>query len=250
MSIISKLNTLGVSITPTKSIFCGYKNTECGTTSYCDVDEYDKKVYFLELKKEGKRSFSLPCANIEINIQNSVGEVIFTFKTYDLYAEYYNFNEDENLEYYFKYRYGKRTRKYIEAVMKNIGLVNYTDASNGSMSKEGDPTDFQVTNTYRVYGMAETEVGEIEDNMWIAQTTFRCDIDDFAVIKMYFNHKPTKKDIETAFAIRELDGFNGFKGIPEVCWDEECKHKINWLDISGNLKEKYEEAKRRHEWDY
>ena len=142
MSIISKLNEYGVVLTPTKSVFCGYRNTECGTTGCCDVADLNKKVYRLEIKKEGKNAITLPCRDFDVSIKTPDGET-FTFNAYDLYSEYYNFNEDENLEYYFKYGYGKKTRKYIETVMRKIGFVNYTDACNGSCTEEGDPIKFK-----------------------------------------------------------------------------------------------------------
>lgn len=123
--------------------------------------------------------------------------------------------------------------------MQNIGLVNYTGDVNSCGGKDGEPTKFNVIDRYCLFMDADTEVGKTEDSQWIAQTICLMD-DDFAVIKMYFDHKPTARDLETAFAVRNFE-----RRPVEVfrCW--ECGHLTHWLEFPGAIEMKIAAARER-----
>jgi hypothetical protein len=113
--------------------------------------------------------------------------------------------------------------------MRGIGMISYTDDVNGSGSAEGVPSDFKEIVKYAIFGNADTCVGKINDE-WIAQTCFMVDIDDFAVIKMYFEHLPSKDEIRTAFTVRKFDyhPIEIFR-----CW--ECGNLTHWLELDGDI---------------
>ena len=254
MSIINELKSRGVSIVKSENMYKGYYNTPKGVVVSMDKSQCEDGIYFLTNDK-GK---VFPCDDHVIYIlagTEYVGKVstnkeaaelakegkIYSFKSSDLYDEYYDFKNNKELECCFKYRYSSRSRKYIETIMKEIGLINYTDANNGSMKPEGEPTNFDVIRKYSIFLNADTEVGELENKLWIAQTCYMIDIDDFAVVKMYFNHNPSIDDIKTAFAIRKFES----KPIEVfTCW--ECGHLTNWLEIDGDIDKKYEMARERY----
>lgn len=166
---------------------------------------------------------------------------IFSFKSSELYSEYYDFQSNQNLECCFKYGYSPRSRKYIETIMSEIGLINYTDASNGSMCEDGNPTDFDVVCKYNLFMNAETKIGMLESNLWIAQTCYQIETDDFAVIKMYFNHNPSDAELRTAFTVRkfELNPIEVF-----TCY--ECGRLTNWLELQGDINQKYDMAVEKY----
>ena len=251
MGIVSELKNRGIEVSKTDSFYRGYYTTKKGVSVSRREHECEKGIYFLETEK-GK---IFPCNNQVIYILSGTeyeGIVktkeeaeelaregkIYSLISSELYSEYYEFQADRDLESCFKYGYSYRSRTYIESVMKNIGLMQYTDASNGSGCEEGKPTKFDIVRIYSLFVNSEdTEVGKLDQKLWIAQTCHQIAIDDYAVIKMYFNHMPSESDIRTSFAIRkfERNPIEVFK-----CW--ECGHLVHWLELDGDISKKYEMA--------
>lgn len=151
---------------------------------------------------------------------------IFSFKSSDLYAEYYHFNEDEDLECCFKYRYSARSRRYLEAIMRNIGLLYYTEMENSSGLSEGRPEGIELIKKYEEFEICKS------GDKWIAQTGDQISYDDFSMIKFYFDHMPTIKEVKTSMEIREFE-----KNPVEVYYDYSGNPR-NWLDLEGSIKEK------------
>lgn len=254
MSIINELKNRGVPIVKSENLYKGYYNTPKGVVISMDKSECEDGIYFL-MNSNGK---IFPCDDHMVYVLTGTeyaGKVstnkeaqqlakegkIYSFKSSDLYDEYYDFKNNKELECCFKYRYSSRSREYIESVMKEIGLIKYTEASNGSMSADGEPTMFEILHEYNLFMNATTEVGKLEDGLWIAQTCYQIEIDDFAVIKMYFDHDPSVNNIRKAFAIRSFES----KPIEIfTCW--ECGRLTNWLDINGDIDKKYEMARERY----
>lgn len=254
MNIIKELNKRNINVIKTEDLYKGYYVTDKGIVITERKSKCEDGIYFLENDKG--RVF--PCNDQRIYITSGTeydGKIktieeadrladegkIFSFKSSDLYSEYYNFKDNRDLECCFKYGYSGRSRAYIESVMNNIGFLYYTDAANGSMKTEGEPSSFEVICKYSVFLNAETEVGKMKSDLWIAQTCYQIGSDDFAVVKMYFNHKPSKSDIKTAFAIRRFE----MKPI-EVFRCCECGHLRNWLDLQGDISQKYNMAKEKY----
>lgn len=254
MNIIRELNKRGVNVSKGDELYIGYYETPNGVVVTRSKSKCTNGIY--NLKNDKERIF--PCNDHMIYITSGTdydGKIktkeeaerlvkdgkILSFKAKDLYYEYYNIDNDEDLRCALEYGYSSASKKYIELVMQDIGLIKYTDASNGSMTEEGNPTDFDIIYKYNLFLNAETEIGKIEQNVWIAQTCHQIEIDDFAVIKMYFSHKPSESDLRTAFAIRRFE----FKPV-EVFRCYECGRMVNWLELDGNIIEKYNKAEERY----
>ena len=258
MGILTELSKKGMEVIKSDRFYRGFCNTSNGIVTSIFEDKCETGIYFLRLKDSNGKDNIIPCLDSTTYIVsgteyegkiNSINEAeqlakegkIYSFKNYDLYAEYYNFNNNEELECCFKYGYSSRSRKYIEAVMKNIGLINYMDTSNGLGGKDGEPSKFDMVCKYSLYANANTEIGKIQSDLWIAQTCYSISVDDFAVIKMYFSRKPSVKDVEAAFQIRrfEKEPIEIFK-----CW--ECGNTTNWLDIEGSIERKLDMIKEEY----
>lgn len=253
MRILNELKKRGIDVIQTDHLFRGLHKTEKGFVVTRVKSKADEGIYFLD---DGKGKV-FPCndqTNYIVSGTEYEGKIktiqqakqlaeegkIFSFKTPDLYSEYYDFKNNKDLECCFKYGYSYQSRKYIESTMEEIGLVKYTDVNNGSMNEEGEPTSFTIAETYEIFMNAVTEVGKIED-LWIAQTCVQISIDDFAVVKMYFSHMPSETDLQTAFAIRS------FECEPiEVFRCMECGHMVNWLELDGNINVKYRMAEEKY----
>lgn len=254
MSILAELKKRNVDIIKSDHFFRGLYTTEKGVVVSMTESKCDDKIFFLEDRK----GMTFPCNDKIVYIISGTeyeGKVkskeeveqlanegkIFSFKCTDLYSEYYDLRNNRDLECCLKHGYSYRSRKYIEGVMENIGLEKYTDANNGSMCDEGVPTEIDVEYQWTLFFNADTNVGKLDDDTWIAQTCFRIDIDDFVVIKMYFNHSPSQNDLETAFAIRQFE----LKPVEVFyCW--ECGKMTNWLELEGDINKKYEMSRENY----
>jgi hypothetical protein len=251
MGILLELKNRGIEVAKSNRLYRGYNMTPKGVV--VSDRKCENEIHFLE----GSNGKIFPCNETSVYIITGTkyeGKVytkeelqklveqgeIFSFKSYELYSEYYDFPNNVELECCFKYGYSSRSRKYIEKVMNNIGLISYTDATNYGGGELGEPTEFDVLITFDDFLDADIQLGKI-GNMWIAQTCYQYVIDDFAVIKMYFNRRPSSNDLKLAFAIRSFEQkpieiFN--------CW--ECGHLTNWLDYDGDIKTKYDMAKEKY----
>lgn len=134
----------------------------------------------------------------------------------------------------------ERTEKYLDAVKRNIGLIEV---------KHGyDEERFDVQAEYRIWINANSvEVGQLEDGRWVAQYSRRTDIDDYDIVKMYFKKKPNKDDIITANLIDDIEFHFEFEGYDKVkfqCW--ECGHEKHWLDIPGDINQKWSNYKDQY----
>lgn len=251
--IIEELKNRSIEIIKTDDFFIGYYTTEVGVAVSRKEEKCESGIYFL--KDRNGRPF--PCNNDTIYVASGTeyaGKVksnaeaeqlakdgkIYSFKSSDLYTEYYDFEHNKELECVFKYGYSLRSRKYIETLMEKIGLKYYTDVSNGSGKPEGEPTNFNNPKTVKIYSNSETLIEKINEE-WLAETEFWFAPDDFAEIKMHFNHEPSTEDLKTAFSIRK------FEQRPlEIFKCRSCGRLVNWLDIDGNITEKQQYAEERY----
>lgn len=245
MSIIETLKSKGIEVIKTDDLYVGYTNTEAGYVR--TKDDPQNSVNFLRLSTSQR---AIPCNSGKCYVssgteyQDKIKTVkeaeslaeqgkIYSFKAFDLYAEYYDFDNEKELESFFFHKYSTRTRRYIEGVMHNTGLIRYTDASNGSGDIDGVPTEFDVLDSFDL-GIDRVEIGKLETGEWLAQTCHQIEIDDFEVIKMYFINKPSAKTVKTAFAIRNFEVSQSREVFK--CW--ECGKLTNWLDTPGDFAEK------------
>ena len=249
MSILSELKRIGIDVTKTDNFFRGLRKTEVGYTISRKPSMCEKSIYFLKRSESGV----YPCNDQtlyvvfgteyedEISTREDAERLaaegeIFSFKSSDLYAEYYNFAEDRDLECCFKYGYSAKSREYIESIMEEIGLIKYTQEDNQSLQYV---TKDNVIKVYDIIISAKTYVGKVED-MWIAQTSFQV-LDDITTIRFFFNRMPSEEDIRTAFTIKKFD-----EDPIEVFKCYECGHLTHWLDLPGDIADKRHMAEERY----
>lgn len=252
MEIIETLTSKGIEIIKTPALYIGYEETEAGPSATAQKEKASDGVYFLRIKTANKGELTVPCGKKTIYIahgteyadkiksEDEAKELaeqgkIFSFDSADLYAEYYDFANNKELESFFKCHYSLRTKKYIESVKNRIGLLRYTESEIDS-TPEGTPAEFDKIDEFKSGFYSDTEIGKLETGEWIAQTCYQFDIDGFGVMKMFFDERPTVKTIKTALTIREYE--HSFIR-PEVfrCW--ECGHLRHWLDVPGDITEKF-----------
>lgn len=123
-----------------------------------------------------------------------------------------------------------RMEKYLREVKRNIGLLEI---------KHGwDEEVFDTVKRYNIWGnltgSGYVDIGRLRDDLWVAQYSIRTDVDDFDVIKMYFNKMPSKKDIITAAALEDVETYFNIHG-----WDEAvnycyvCHREFHFCDIKA-----------------
>ena len=138
--------------------------------------------------------------------------------------------------------YDKRTLKYLESCKNNNGLINIKHGHDGEK--------FETQLSYQIWANLTgggIEVGKLQDGNWVAEYSYRCGIDDYVIVDLYFENKPTKKNILTVNLIEKIEEYfnwNGWHNVTFECW--ECGAKTHWLDVPGSLEEKWECFKERY----
>lgn len=244
--IIEALAKRGIAVQRSSQLFRGYNMSDKGPYLVRAGSRItpDNGIYFLE-NQDGR---VFPCIDQVVCVLSGTeyaGKVknleearqlvregkIYGFPASDLYAEYYNFEENPELESIFKYGYSVKSRKYIEDVMKEIGFLRYTATELGA---DGVPTRLDPATSEGSVWDEDGEIGRLDNEEWLVQRCVQFEADGYATIKMYFDHKPTAKEIEKAEAIREFEG-----GPEEVwyVWDERTDDQIpvHWLDADGDI---------------
>lgn len=206
------------------------------------LDERFYKHYSLEelenemlsiINKQTEERFIIPKNDVRITlVYNGEGEQRdVTFR--EIYQEYFGW--DKQTTYYkFKYRgIDLRTAKYLDSVIKNTGLVN--------KEVDYDEEEFITKEKVNVWVnlLYDVIVGKVKNGLWCAQWV-EAGIDDYNVIRLYFNRKPSKNTLQTLDLVEKimyLGDFGVFK--PEFKCIE-CGRKFHWLDIEGSIFKKYE----------
>lgn len=155
----------------------------------------------------------------------------------ELYSMFSGLSGDEI--HLLLYGYSERTKKYLNTVIKNIGLLEI---------KAGyEEEQFEVERQYDIWpNIRCVEVGKLPDGRYIAQFSYRTDIDDYVVERYYFNHFPSKKDILTVKLIQDIETYFRLGGKETFyCW--ECGVARHWLDIqASSLEERFERLKEKY----
>lgn len=142
-----------------------------------------------------------------------------------------------------RYEPDKRTKKYLDSVKNNIGYIK----------TEADYNEIKINVVDKhfiwigVTGDGYVSVGQDDNNNWIAQYSIRTAIDDYTIVKHYFNKKPSVKDILMTERLKDINwyfNYNGWDKNTFICW--ECGIRHHWLDCPGDLMEKWENFKERY----
>jgi hypothetical protein len=253
--ILSALQERGVDVVKTDHLYIGFYRTDVGTVATHNPDTAQEGVYFLENGK-GK---TFPCDDRTIFIvsgteyecldlsrkelaQLAKQGKIFSFRSSDLYAQYYHFSFHKELASYFYYGFSSRTSSYLWSIMTEIGLTHF-ETTLDYMYKFDICDNFSImvnADTYVGKQNADTCIGKFDEGKWIAQTAFYAG-EDVIAVQMFFDHKPSKQEVQTAFDLKE------FHDHPvEIFTCQECNRRVNWLDLPGTLKEKHSNAVDRY----
>lgn len=157
----------------------------------------------------------------------------------DLYRAFYPEHEATDLP-------DERSLKYIEAVKRNVGLVKTQHGWDGMIPANTKPDD-QLSIWANATGSGYTDLWQMADGNWVAETCFRTDIDDYQIMDYVFDHKPSKRDILTVHLIERIE--IELKSHPKravfQCW--ECgRSDVHWLDGEGDLEAKWEAAEEKY----
>ena len=216
----------------------GYEIREC-------INEYTKAPDgFLEIRRGENPWKMIPKTNDRViyfigdNLVSSTDEaeslakqgIIYKATANEIYAAFYNLDQEE--QYKFRYGYGLKSRAYIESVMKEIELESIEEGANSGGEASSLPENAEKIS---YFVNASTYIGKV-DNLWLVETHHRYEIDDFEIIKMWFSHKPTMQEIESAFAIERIEHKLYHSDETFRCW--ECGRTTHWTDAEGDIIEK------------
>lgn len=238
MTITKMLKTHGYIIAENEIGGKGYIKTECGVTLTRKKENATR--WFAPLLLNGnfianstqmiflaKGTEYENCRLNEIKAAYDHGK-IDGFKCCDLYAEYYGFDADPDADAIFNHGYSARTLKYINAIRKNIGIDKIDETE--------DFIDIENPTKIKRFVNADAYLGTYSDK-WVVIADYQFNIDTFVQLQMYFAHKPTTAEIETAFAI--INAENKIRSIGEIYTCYECGRKVHWLDNkTGSLNDK------------
>lgn len=130
----------------------------------------------------------------------------------------------------------ERTANFIKKAKSEIGFIEQIS--------NYDPEDFDITQQYRVDGTTGNgciNIGKIKDGRYVAEYSIRIAIDDYTIVKMYFNVQPDLASIMQAKIINNAERYFRRNSPEFQCW--ECGCKAHWLDIPGTIMEKLESWK-------
>jgi hypothetical protein len=125
---------------------------------------------------------------------------VFSFPASDLYAEWYGFPEKPDLESIFLYGYSRKDRDFVERIMEDIGMTGYEEGEEGYLGPE--PLDGIPSHQILQY---DVQTGKTGNGQWVAQAAYRYSADGFGLVKMYFDHEPSREQEVAAYLIREFD---------------------------------------------
>lgn len=198
-----------------------------GSSMKNTISKTEKVIYFL-------------CGN-SASSQEEAEKLVQDGKGYkvtgaEIYREFYNWNDNE---YCLQiYGYDLRTKNYFDAIRKGIGFVREDHGWEEDKLKNSF-----IVNVWP--NSSKVEIGKTKEGLWCSQFCVSM-LDDYDIIKYYFNKKPTINDIKTAKLIADIEFFFWSRWLkPEfTCW--ECGIKHHWLDIPGPLPKKYENLKEKY----
>lgn len=127
--------------------------------------------------------------------------------------------------------YGLRTKKYFDAIKKDIGFEEIVHG--------WDTEEFETSSEYPYFGAIKTvEIGKTKENRWCAELGYQTAIDDYNEEKIYFNRKPSVADVKTLRKIEKIRMDIRFRIKKEIFRCYECGREIHWLDVEGGLDDK------------
>jgi len=190
-----------------------------------------KEVFILleEIPESEKKQENIPQI-----VKEGKGILISPWELYEMFS---NLSEDERYEKF--YGYDKRTHRYLESIKKRNGWIE--SVYNWEEEK------LQNYKTYEIYAnTGPIQCGQVAPGKFVAQFSYRTDIDNYIVEKHYFDHFPSQQNIRTILLIEEIEQYFMLNpgSYKFQCW--ECGRTIHWLDIEGDLAKKFANTKDQY----
>ncbi len=122
--------------------------------------------------------------------------------------------------------YTLKTQQYLKMEKARIGLIGY---------KEGLPEGFFARDKYPIpFGIGDVDVGRYADGRYVAQSA-QAIYGDTHVLRLHFDHYPTRPDVEDAVIIRKLERDFRMGRHKETFICADCGLEKHWLDIDGPI---------------
>jgi len=122
-----------------------------------------------------------------------------------------------------------RTLQCFDAVAKSIGLLDRKDGYDG----ERFEVEFELPVWIDLTGSGQVDCGRLDDR-WVAEWSFRTDIDDYNITDVYFDRRPTTEMVIAAQSLSDAKRFLARRRYDPsfTCWECGllCEH---WLDIQS-----------------
>ena len=136
-----------------------------------------------------------------------------------------------------------RMKKYLQRVKRGIRLLEIKHGYGWEDCKTLEQYDIWGNLT----GSGYVDVGQISDNLWVAQYSVRTAIDDYDVTRMYFKKCPSRKDVITAKALEDIETyFTRYGWDKAVSYCYECGREFHFCDIKGDLKQKFDNFRNHY----
>jgi hypothetical protein len=147
----------------------------------------------------------------------------------------------------------ERTKAYLAAEKERIGYFHTNDSHYGIaeiLKMKGYNAEVKKVAEYnRLYMDANAIIYEYEAEgklCYCAELSYRTEIDDYNVETIIFKKMPSEKDVVIARLIESIPFYMQFKGLKPTftCW--ECGRTVHWLDIEGDIEQKYKLWKEKY----
>lgn len=131
-----------------------------------------------------------------------------------------------------------KTLKYLEEQEEKIGLISFEVKEYGEFK-----TTFNENEFVKVMMPPQIQTSSVKlykhNDKYICVYVIQPDIDSFYEHRITFKNEPSLQNLKTALLIDEVKTDFDRGKIKETfrCW--ECGRTVNWLDIDGDLKQKY-----------
>lgn len=133
-----------------------------------------------------------------------------------------------------------RTEAYLEATRRKIGLVKTDEGWDGYLRK--DQVEYHLDIWVNLTGSGKVDCGKIPGGRWVAEYSYRTDIDDYTIVSHIFEDKPTRHKVLTAELLIKIEMYflkHGYDKATFQCW--ECGCNTHWLDVDARgLEQKWE----------
>lgn len=154
----------------------------------------------------------------------------------EIINELYSPTEEEWCK--IQYNYSLRTKRYLDEVAKDIGLINY------SCGEDEEKIENETTHTEPIFINAQTYLSKVNET-YVVQS-FVWAVDHEVVYTYTFNRKPDIETVKTAQDLEKCKEYFSLRKISEEFCCLECGRNIHWLDIKGDFRKKYNNLKEKY----